>query len=583
MNMIRLVLILSLFGSGCIRYKPYEKKNKDQAEQTCAPALESYTQLIEPIVEKRCIRCHALGGSGALFAAFQAGDAKWNMAVFAQLKQGNAEAIFNKASSQDSHAGGKQLEAEDLEKLKTFFGAVAQCSAPLAGGPQAKLCEGEPLPRRVNLLSRLEYKNTVRDIAGVEVDVNIPAASSVEDGNKNPRLAFHNDQKSRTIDPNLAFNLKQAAASIARGFTAGKKEILGCSVEPLTDACLQKLGTRVYRRPLAAVELSDLKTLGTFANVVTFLFQSPDFLYRTELGSETSGETMSSYEIASALSYLLTAMPPDAELMLLAAEGALNNPATRRAQAERIMKSGQGMGETLEKFFIEWLEIGRSETADKIGSYDGKAVFAETQAFLQTFINEDGSLESLLTKAEGGRLGILQQKAFLASHSNNNSTAPVKVGKTLARNMLCLALPPPPANVSTEFKETPDIKTTRSKLALHTTNASCASCHARIDPFGLPFENFDHLGMSRVLDNGEPVDTKVEIALGLSIDKAYENSDELIKSISQSKELTACFDSFFQQYAYGTLSCEAQTLSPSTSLREYILNLISSDRFITRI
>ena len=75
----------------------------------------------------------------------------------------------------------------------------------------------------------------------------------------------------------------------------------------------------------------------------------------------------------------------------------------------------------------------------------------------------------------------------------------------------------------------------------------------------------------------------VDIALGLSIDKSYEDSNELIQNLSQSKELAACFDSFFQQYAYGTLSCETQALTPGTSIHEYILNLISTDRFIKRI
>lgn len=586
MNLIRLVLVCVLFGTGCIRYEGYDKRNKsknEQTEQTCGPALEAYTKNIEPLVEKRCIRCHVAGGSGALFAAFQAGDARWNMAVFHQLKQGDAEAIYKKASSADSHAGGKQLDDGDLGKIKTFFTAVSQCTAPLAGGPKAALCDGKKLPRRVTLLSRLEYKNTVRAISGVDVDVNIPAAHSIEDGNRNPRLAFSNDQKSRTIDPNLAFNIKQAATAIATGFTAAKKDALDCSAEPVTDACLKRLGAQVYRRPLAAEELADLKTLGSFANVVTYLFQSPDFLYRTELGNETSGESMTPYEIAAALSYLLTSMPPDSELMLVASQGGLSEGATRRAQAERLLKSTNGMNETLQKFFIEWLEIGRAETADKVGAYDGKAVFGETQKFLNTFMSEDGSLETLLTKEEGGRFGILQQRAFIAAHSNNNSTAPVKIGKTIARNMLCLALPPPPANVNNDLKETPDIKTTRAKLAMHTANPTCASCHVRIDPFGFVFENFDQLGMSRMLDNGEPVNTKVDIALGLSIDKSYEDSNELIQNISQSKELAACFDSFFQQFAYGTLSCEAQTFTPGTSIHDYILNLISTDRFITRI
>ncbi|WP_176736569.1 DUF1588 domain-containing protein [Oligoflexus tunisiensis] len=585
MKLIRFALACALLTSGCLRQLSDDKrsKNRDQQAAPCAPALEAYTQNIEPIVEQRCIRCHVSGGGGAIAAAFQSGNAVWNMAVFSKLKNGDAEAIFKKASNQESHGGGRQLEDGELENLKAFFAAAAQCSGPLAGGPQAALCDGKSLPRRVTLLSRLEYRNTVQAIAGVTVDVNIPAAAALEDGNKNPRLAFSNDQKSRTIDSNLAFQIKQAAATIARDFAPEKKAALGCSTEPVSDACLNNLGTQVYRRPLTADETAELKALGGFVNVVTYLFQAPDFLYRTELGNETSGNLMTSYEIAAALSYLLTAMPPDAELMQLAGQGALHTAATRRAQAERLLKGTNGLSEPLQNFLVEWLELGPSEMANKVGTYDGKAVFAEARTFLNKVIQEDGSLETLLTKDEGGRLGILQQRAFLASHSNNNSTSPVKIGKTVARNMLCLALPPPPANANNNLAETPNLKTTRAKLAMHTANPACASCHVRIDPFGLAFENFDQLGMSRTVENGEPVDTRVNIALGLSIDKAYENSGELIQSLSQSRELATCFDSFFQQYAYGTLSCEAQSVTSGTSLRDYILNLISSDRFITRI
>jgi hypothetical protein len=581
--MIRLVLVTVLFGTGCIRYEPYNKRSKDkaQAEQTCAPALEAYTKNIEPLVEKRCIRCHVAGGSGAVFAAFQAGDAKWNMGTFAQLMQGNADAIFKKASSAQNHAGGKQLEDGDQEKIKSFFAAVANCATPVARS--SSLCEGKTLPRRVNLLSSMEIKNSVKDIAGVTIDINIPAATSFEDANKNPRLAFTNDQKSRTIDGNIAFNLKQAAATIAAGFNTTKKDALGCSVEPLSDSCIQKLGSQVYRRPLSADEVTDLKGLGSFTNLVTFLFQSPDFLYRTEMGDAASGDKMTSYEIASALSYLIRGTSPDEQLMTLASQGTLLDSATRRSQALRLMSQTSDLDRPLMQFFIQWLEIGRSASADKVGAYDGKAVFAESQSFINKIISEKGSLQTLLTQEENGRFGILQQRAFLASHSNNQSTAPVKVGKAIARNLLCLPLPPPPANVSTDLKESGDLKTTRSKLEAHTANPMCASCHARIDPFGIPFENFDPLGLPRTTENGEAIDTSVELKLNLSFDKRFENSNDLIESLSTSKELTRCFDSFYQQFAYGTLSCEARPLDPDTSIQDYILDLVSSERFITRL
>jgi len=46
----------------------------------------------------------------------------------------------------------------------------------------------------------------------------------------------------------------------------------------------------------------------------------------------------------------------------------------------------------------------------------------------------------------------------------------------------------------------PDIRgarTIRDQLAMHTRSSTCASCHARFDPFGLALENFDVLGRWR--------------------------------------------------------------------------------------
>src|SRR5262249_61378490 len=65
------------------------------------------------------------------------------------------------------------------------------------------------------------------------------------------------------------------------------------------------------------------------------------------------------------------------------------------------------------------------------------------------------------------------------------------------------AVPPPPPNAG----DLPVIKdkklSVRERLSQHRNSDNCASCHSRVDPFGLALENFDATGMWRDRQNGE--------------------------------------------------------------------------------
>ena len=60
----------------------------------------------------------------------------------------------------------------------------------------------------------------------------------------------------------------------------------------------------------------------------------------------------------------------------------------------------------------------------------------------------------------------------------------------------CVSSPP---NVE-PLEPTPSDKakaTIRQQLESHTTHSTCASCHAKIDPLGFAFENYDAIGRWR--------------------------------------------------------------------------------------
>jgi hypothetical protein len=47
------------------------------------------------------------------------------------------------------------------------------------------------------------------------------------------------------------------------------------------------------------------------------------------------------------------------------------------------------------------------------------------------------------------------------------------------------------------------VKTVRERLEFHRQSDSCASCHSKIDPFGIALENYDAIGAWRDRQNGE--------------------------------------------------------------------------------
>jgi mono/diheme cytochrome c family protein len=107
------------------------------------------------------------------------------------------------------------------------------------------------------------------------------------------------------------------------------------------------------------------------------------------------------------------------------------------------------------------------------------------------------------------RGGVLTQASTLVVTSNPDRTSPVKRGLFILHNVLGTPPPPPPANVpALEASEKPkdgNEPTLRDSLQMHRENPSCASCHNRMDPLGLAFENFNALGMWREEERRQPI------------------------------------------------------------------------------
>jgi hypothetical protein len=118
--------------------------------------------------------------------------------------------------------------------------------------------------------------------------------------------------------------------------------------------------------------------------------------------------------------------------------------------------------------------------------------------------------------------------------SDGQRHRPVHRGKWILETILNRPPPPPPANVD-PIEPTPPEQpklTLRAKLALHTTNESCAACHRKIDPLGMAFDHFDAIGQYRTVElttDGSGENPIVDASGQLADGRRFRDSGELKK------------------------------------------------------
>jgi hypothetical protein len=122
--------------------------------------------------------------------------------------------------------------------------------------------------------------------------------------------------------------------------------------------------------------------------------------------------------------------------------------------------------------------------------------------------------------ADSPRGGVLTQGTVLAITSNPDRTSPVKRGLFILDNLLGVPPPPPPPNIPPLDEAAKRISgrspSLREQLELHRSEPLCNSCHNRLDPLGLAFENFNALGMFRESRPDRLIDTAGTLLTGES-------------------------------------------------------------------
>lgn len=396
---------------------------------------------------------------------------------------------------------------------------------------------------------------------------------------------------------------------------ARREATVGCAPTAPDDACaaafLERFGRRAWRRPLTATERDRwLGVASTFAEgdawrglqfAVAGMLQSPNLHYKVELGAPDPADAarllLTDWEIASRLSFLLWNTGPDEELLDAAAAGLLRDPATRAAQVDRLLADPRS-DEAISAFLGEYLDLARLDRAEKDpGTYPAftptlkAAMRAEILLLADEVVNrEDADLRLLFSRprayvnselaahygltvegagpitfvpvdlpAELGRAGILSLGGFLSMNAHPVDNSPTLRGKYVVERLLCLTIPPPPADVDTAIDPaTEEARTLRERLDQHRSDPACSSCHNLIDPPGFLFERFDATGRWRELDNGYPIDSSGEL-LGVPLAGAA----DLGALLGSHEQVAPCVVKQLYRHAHGRLDVDADEASLS--------------------
>jgi len=236
--------------------------------------------------------------------------------------------------------------------------------------------------------------------------------------------------------------------------------------------------------------------------------------------------------LASRLSYFLWRSLPDDELLRLAADDQLSDPAILASQVDRMLNDPK-CERFVHDFLDQWLHLNQIDatTPDTFlyPEYDDvlrRAMLAETREFFQHLIDEDLSLRNLIDSdfaflnrrlaehygiagVEGEAMrkvsldpasvrgGILTHAAIAKVTANGTVTTPVKRGNFVLTSLLGQPPNPPPPGAGSIEPDTRGATTIREMLQKHQTIEVCAGCHRRIDPPGFALECFDPVGNFR--------------------------------------------------------------------------------------
>lgn len=319
---------------------------------------------------------------------------------------------------------------------------------------------------------------------------------------------------------------------------------------------------RAWRRPATTLDIDRKLELfkrlrpssedfqDAILEVLATILTSPKFLYvlpgqhvaqTTHVEDQPNGQ-LSQNELATRLALFLWCSLPDEPLLKLATANRLSDDDVLRNQVDRMLADPRAT-RFPQHFVGQWLKMQPLNFLSPTRGNDGLdsallesmkqepiALFADmlpNNSSVLDFLDADYAVvNERLAKhyglrgvrgnhfrrvplpAELNRGGVLTQAGLLTMNSDGTDSHPVKRGVWLLTSLLNDPPPPPPPAVPEIDLSDPEIAkmTLKERIEDHRNHAACLSCHQKIDPWGIAFENYDALGRWRDQIDGKVVD-----------------------------------------------------------------------------
>jgi mono/diheme cytochrome c family protein len=309
---------------------------------------------------------------------------------------------------------------------------------------------------------------------------------------------------------------------------------------------------RAYRRPVSKAEIAEIVAIVkdaqgagkmAFPEAMRIGLQrvlcAPSFLFLGEpSGANPKLRPLTDHELATRLAYFLWSTMPDEELFALAATGKLRAKDAVAGQVKRMLADPKAE-QLVRNFAGQWLsvrEFGSIQPAADYKNYDKlleQASKQEPYAFFAEVLSKNLPITSFLdsdfvvvnerlakhydiagvegpefrrvtVRPEQHRGGVLGMAGLMTYLADGTRTLPMRRGKWVLTELFNDPPNNPPPNAGEIQPNTAGKNlTVRERVELHRRDAICASCHAKLDPYGLALENYDAIGQWRERANGE--------------------------------------------------------------------------------
>jgi Protein of unknown function (DUF1592)/Protein of unknown function (DUF1588)/Protein of unknown function (DUF1595)/Protein of unknown function (DUF1585)/Protein of unknown function (DUF1587) len=430
-------------------------------------------------------------------------------------------------------------------KVGTGSGGSSSGGSGAGGDPGDISCvPGIPGTTQVARLTNAQYSNTINDLLGV--------TTLTTSGGMSPMDLLAPDSTGSLTD--IAWNgylvaAEKIAAEVMANATAKAKFI---SCDPTQGTCLadtvKAFGRKAFRRPLTDDEIKgfqvfkSLTPAGSAADVSEALLYailaSPSFIMRPELAQDKDSASgalkLTSFEVASRLSYLLWSSTPDDMLSAAADANQLQTKEQILAQAQRLLKSPRA-GAAVTTFHRAYAGIengshwANNTTHDttKYPTFNSSSytdAMAELDSFFQDLVLNGGTFKDLFTSPNAfvtkdtavlyglkasdysvtpkkvaldpaQRPGFLTRVAFLSTFAHSDTTSPILRGAFVTQRVLGIPIPPPDPKNTLMQPPAGNYTTYRQAIEALTSPAACTGCHTTmVNPPGFVLERYNAVG-----------------------------------------------------------------------------------------